>query len=262
MNQPQKLSHCSITFSGLTSLLDELDIPELDLDQFVLPLFNTHDLRPILVSRGIYPARDFPHLISKRLPDIFITYNWKDNILEVRGSIWNALSYCVNLGGGFSYDPYDLQDVATDGVTFWLDWIFLDQSSRNVDVELDSIMPILFRESTVHVVLSSTALSRVWCCYELAQFNRKAAENHALELTSLIPGDLDPYPLWESVEATDPDDKLKIERRIEEAFPNGLKDVEYLMVQAGLAADLRGDIGAAALRIKEASQSWIESFLA
>src|SRR3954453_3282614 len=113
----------SITWRGLDSLLRELDIPALDLREFVLPPFNTHALRPILVDSGIYPARDFPHLIEKRLPDVFVTYDWRENVLAIRASIWNALQYCLSSQRGLAPEA-DLESVALDGVTFWLDWIF------------------------------------------------------------------------------------------------------------------------------------------
>ncbi len=214
----------------------------------------------MLVSRGIYPARDFQHLIEKRTPDIFITYDWRENVLAVRSSIRNALSYCLGLARNVPRDV-DLEDVATNDVTFWLDWIFLDQTSRNVDVELDSILPILFRESTIHAVVSATALSRAWCCYELAHFTQRATENRNLELTSLIPGDLQTYPLWESVAATDPADKMKIESRLRESFSKGLVEFEFLMVQAGLAADLKTETGVATARILAASEAWVTRFI-
>lgn len=176
----------SITWRGLDSLLGELNIPALDLREWQLPAFNTHDLRPILLERGIYPARDFPHLIEQRPPDLFVTYDWREQILSVRATIWRALEYCLSSQQGRGVD---LEDVAANGVSFWLDWVFIDQSSRNVDQELDLILPVLFKESAVHLVASVTALTRAWCCYELAQFNRRAAANKSNELTSLIPGD-------------------------------------------------------------------------
>jgi len=248
---------CSITWRGLNSLLSELAIPALDLREWQLPRFNTHDLRPILVERGIYPAREFPHLIEKRPPDLFVTYDWREQILAVRANIWRALEYCLRSEQGRGVD---LEDVAENGVSFWLDWIFIDQSSRNVDQELDLILPVLFKESAVHFVASVTALTRAWCCYELAQFNRSAAAGNGAELTSLIPGDLWSYPLWAGVVSTDPEDKVKVEKRIVEGFPDGLHGLEGLMVQAGLAADLRTDTGAAADHIANAAARWVRRF--
>jgi len=253
-------SLCSISWKGLESLLSELQVPQLDLREFVLPPFNTHQLRPLLVARGIYPARDFPHLIARRLPDVFVTYDWRESVLAVRQTIGAALQHCVRSQAD-AFPNCDLDEVATHGVTFWLDWIFLDQSSRDVDEELDQVLPILFRESAVHVVASVTALTRAWCCYELAQFNRNASDSESAELASLIPGDLQDYPLWAGVASTDPADKKRVERRIVETFPGGLSSLERLMVQAGLAADLHARTAAASRHIAEASERWIQRFI-
>lgn len=159
------------------------------------------------------------------------------------------------------FPDIDLDAVALERVTFWLDWIFLDQAPRNVDQELDQVLPILFRECADHLVASKTALTRSWCCYELAQLNRSAAESGSCGLTSLVPGDLQDYPLWGAVASTDPADKLRVEKRIVEMFPAGLSSLESLMVQAGLAADLRSSTSAAAQHISQASERWVTRFL-
>ena len=253
------LAQCSISWRSYNQLLQKLEIKALDLREFSLPSFNTHQLRPVLLERGIYPPRDYPELISRRLPDVFVTYDWRENVLAVRATLGLAIQYCLHSQTN-RYPNVDLDSVLYAGVTFWLDWIFLDQTSRDVDRELDEILPTLFNDGTVHLVASTTALSRAWCCYELAQFNRHAAQTPGANLTSLIPGDLQKYPLWAAVASTDPADKLRIEKRIVELFPDGLRSLDHLMVQAGLAADIRA-IGSAALeRISVASDRWIARF--
>jgi hypothetical protein len=54
-----------------------------------------------------------------------------------------------------------------DEVTFWIDFVFINQSVRDVRAELD-VMPDLIDSSKLHFALSHTALTRAWCCYELA----------------------------------------------------------------------------------------------
>lgn len=252
-------TQCSISWRGYNELLGKLDMRALSLSEFSTPAFNTHQLRQVLLERGTYPVRDYPELIAKRLPDVFVTYDWRDNVLAVRATIGLAMQYCLRFQTN-RFPNADLDSVLYDGVTFWLDWIFLDQASRDVDHELDEILPALFNDGTVHLVASTTAMSRAWCCYELAQFNRHAAQTPGASLTSLIPGDLQKYPLWAAVASTDPADKIKVEKRIVELFPGGLHAMEHLMVQAGLAADMRA-IGSAALeRISVASDRWIARF--
>lgn len=253
------LSQCSISWRSYSQLLQRLDIPALDLREFMLPPFSTHQLRPVLLERGIYPARDFPDLIARRLPDVFVTYDWRENILAVRSTVGLAIQHCLAFQTN-RFPHADLESVCDDGVTFWLDWIFLDQSSRDVDRELDQILPPLFNDGTVHVVASTTALSRAWCCYELAQFNRHAAEIPGANVTSLVPGDLQKYPLWAGVASTDPADKVRVEKRIVELFPDGLHALQHLMVQAGLTADMRGIGSAARERVLAASARWIARF--
>jgi hypothetical protein len=210
----------------------------------------------LLLAKGIYPARDFPNLVVKRLPDLFVTYDWRDSILAVRDTVTLAIQHCLSAQAR-KFPNVDLDLVLRHDVTFWIDWIFLDQSSRDVDRELDEILPGLFNDGCVHLVASKTALSRAWCCYELAQFNRHAALTQGADLNSLIPGDLQSFPLWAGVASTDPSDKLKVEKRIIELFPGGLHALEHLMVQAGLAAEIRGQGSAAVERIKTASERWI-----
>jgi hypothetical protein len=250
----------SITWRGLLRLFEELQIPELDRREFWLPPFNTHDLRPVLQSRQIYPPRDFPHLIQNRLPDVFVTYDWREQVLSVSETIRIVLEHCLQFQQA-RFPRVDLNDVLFDGVTFWLDWVFLDQSSRNVDRELDQILPVLFEQSALHLVASTTALSRAWCCYELAQFNRNAHAGDTTHFTSLVPADLQQYPLWGDVRSTDPEDKQRIEKRLVELFPGGLHAMEALMVYAGLAADQRAHAAGTAERIFEASGRWVERFV-
>jgi len=228
----------------------------LDIKQFVLRPFSTHQLRPLLLAKGIYPARDYPDLIAKRLPDLFVTYDWRDSILAVRDTVTLAMQHCLSTQAR-TFPDVDLDLVLRYDVTFWIDWVFLDQSSRDVDRELDEILPGLFNDGCVHIVASTTALSRAWCCYELAQFNRHAALTPSADLKSLLPGDLQSFPLWAGVASTDPSDKLKVEKRIVELFPGGLHALERLMVQAGLAADIRAQGSAAVERITAASARWI-----
>jgi hypothetical protein len=261
MNHPTvpQLAQCSISWQGYKQLLQKLEIQALDLGEFSLPAFNTHQLRQILLERGIYPARDFPELIARRLPDVFVTYDWRENVLAVRATAGLAMQNCLRFQTN-RFPNADLDAVLYDGVTFWLDWIFLDQASRDVDRELDEILPALFNDGTVHVVASTTALSRAWCCYELAQFNRHAAQTPGANLTSLIPADLQKYPLWAAVASTDPADKLRVEKRIVELFPGGLHALEHLMVQAGLTADMGAYPSATLERISVAADRWIERF--
>lgn len=253
------LPQCSISWHGYNQLLQKLEMAALDLREFSLPPFNTHQLRPTLLERGIYPARDYPELITKRLPDVFVTYDWRENVLAVRATVGLAMQNCLRFQTN-RFPNADLDSLLYHGVTFWLDWIFLDQTSRDVDRELDEILPALFNDGTVHVVASTTALSRAWCCYELGQFNRHAAQTPGASLTSLVPADLQKYPLWAAVDSTDPADKLKVEKRIVELFPGGLHSLEHLMIQAGLGADMGAYPSAARERISEAADRWIERF--
>ena len=253
------LAQCSISWRNYVELLGKLEIRALDLREPVLPPFSTHDLRPLLLERGIYPARDFPELITRRLPDLFVTYDWRENILAVGKTIWLALDYCAN-NRGSKYANADTDLLMQDGVTFWLDWVFLDQSSRNVDRELDEILPALFNDGSLHLVASATALSRAWCCYELAQFNRHAAEYPGASLSSLIPEDLQEFPLWGGVVSTDPDDKLKVEKRVIDLFPRGLPGLEHLMVQAGLIAETRAMSSATLEKIRTCFGRWLDRF--
>jgi hypothetical protein len=129
-------------------------------------------------------------------------------------------------------------------VRFWFDFVFIDQTARDIRAELE-VLPALLEGVAAHFVIGERPLERVWCCYEIALSNRHLAlgsppdpANPSSTLRSFVNPTLAVYHGWDLAEATEPDDKAFIEERIREGFPDGLAGFDRVMHQANAQAVL------------------------
>jgi len=73
----------------------------------------------------------------------------------------------------------DAEPIIGDEIRIWIDWIFTDQNHRDIEAELD-VLPDIIDSCSAHFVLSSTALTRAWCCWEIGRFNQRFGDDTAV----------------------------------------------------------------------------------
>jgi tetratricopeptide (TPR) repeat protein len=216
-----------------------------DLERLGIPSSDVHTLAMRLREKRIYPARDFSHRCQPRPPDIFISYDWRQNFVGLYNMIQGALVY---MGQAIQQARPDLDSgliryLVFDEIGLWIDFVFIDQSARDVGAEVREIIPRVIDSSDLHFVLSDTALSRSWCCYELALFNKRPlGPSSQYETGGLLAWPLrsfvtqnqaQPFRSFRQSATTTPADKEIIEKYLGEEFPEGIEGVDLLLTQAG-----------------------------
>ena len=217
-----------------------------DLGRAGVPSSDVHTLAGHLRAKGIYPARDYRHRCQPRSPDIFITYDWRQNFIGLYDIIEGVLVYMGQAVRQVraDLDSARIRHLVFDEIGLWVDFVFIDQSVRDLGAEVREIIPRVIKASDVHLVLSDTALLRSWCCYELALFNKRpvaASRQHeigghlARPLRSFVTQEqAHPYGGFGQTATTAPEDKEAIEKYLCEEFPEGIAGVDLLLAQAGI----------------------------
>lgn len=220
----------STTANGLSLILQEL------MSAFGPEIFlaNSHQLRKLFVEADIYPAQDFEHLCSPEHPDAFITYSWIAGVGDVQNAVWGAMDHAGSImhEQGLVDDP---EPIIGGEVRIWIDWIFIDQNARDLASEL-SVLPSIIDSCDVHYVLSDTALARAWCCWEIAQFNRRFEDDSAVPRSLMAPQPR--YEGWERIEAFDKEDKLRLEVDIATNLQGGMAAFEMMMLIASEVSNI------------------------
>jgi hypothetical protein len=248
----------SATASGLSAFVGELA-------RRGVPSTSARYVQQVLKANNVYPARDFAHLCHPLPPDIFVTYHSSQNYVDVQELVWQTGDFAVKLLLERRPDLIgeNLEPLIRHGIRFWIDFLFIDQNSRNIRNELDAL-PVLLGGAQAHVVLGDQPLSRAWCCYELAEFNRRVATEGGQTLRSFIAPTSTPYFNWESTQTSDAADKTFIENSIRSGFPGGFAAFESIMHHASLSAvvsftEKKGLYPPAALEsLAVAAEGWYE----
>lgn len=195
-----------------------------------------------LAGEGLYPARDCAYRCLPRLPQVFITYTWSDNYVDLQVAVRSALGYL----GGLVHDARpdldrDVVDrLVNERLGVWIDFIFIDQSARRLAEEVREVLPLVIEAADVHFVLSDTAMLRTWCCYEVALFNRPVPTEAPGQpgMRSFVGRSASlKYQSFAQTEASQPADKHAIEGAIVDLFPGGMSAFNALMMQASLLSD-------------------------
>ena len=204
------------------------------------------ELHHALAAAGVYPARDLAHLCDPRPPDGFFTCQSSQELHNVVRNAGRAMRFAAGevapTLGDVPVD--DLYAAFLDSVRLWFDFVFIDQTARDIREELEAL-PRLLDRVDAHFVIGEQPLRRVWCCYELALSNRHLAvdgphnpAHPSSTLRSFVNPTLLVYHGWDLAEATEPEDKTFIEGRIHEAFPRGFEGFDLVMQQANAQAVL------------------------
>jgi hypothetical protein len=228
----------SLPLRGLSEMIG-------DLQQSGILSSDVHTLARSFREANVYPARDFESRCTPRPPDIFVTYDWRYNFIDLQEAAWNGLLY---IGDELSrryplIDPSNFEVMLFDDPTLWIDFVFIDQSARDIRTEL-AIMPDLIDSSKLHFALSHTALTRSWCCYELALYNKRFLEPEPEEGPPPVPllgSLLAPMPLgyrgWADTQTSVAEDKIFLEEQLNDLYPHGTLGVDALMIQASLVGE-------------------------
>ena len=202
---------------------------------------DVHTLANGLRESRCYPARDLGKLCLPRRPDLFVSYNWEENFVDLQEAIHSGMRLIAKIIRTSHPDvEYDrLETLCLDGIGIWIDFLFIDQNARDVLSEVNTFVPQAIDAADVHFVLSPTALTRAWCCYELALFHRRAvAEEGNPALRSFIaPIGTGPYRGFSYVKATNPADKPVLEQWLRDHYPGGVDGVDSLLMMSGLISD-------------------------
>jgi len=245
---------------------------------------DMHSLAEQMRAARIYPARDYRFRCQPRLPDVFITYDWRFPPVALQETIHRTL---LMLGKYIhdhrpDLDPRDVLSLVLDQIGLWVDFVFIDQSARDIAAEVREILPKVIVAADIHLVVSETALSRAWCCYELAVFNNRptpapavpGSQGHGIPaeaLDSMLARPLRSviaqrqtlaYRGFDATAATVMTDKAEIERYLRDEFPEGLDGLNRLLLQVGLLSDTSVTPGfapypAAEEAIRRAADRWL-----
>ena len=213
-----------------------------ELAQRGFPPSDVYALGSRFARAGLYPARDCAYRCLPRLPQVFITYTWSDNYVDLQVAVRSALSY---LGGLIREARPELNGDVVDRLVnerlgVWIDFVFIDQSARRLVEEVREVLPRAIAAADVHFVLSDTAMLRSWCCYEVALFNQPAPAEPPWQggLRSFVGRSASlNYQTFAQTEASQPEDKRTIEGAIIDRFPGGMSAFDALMMQASLLSD-------------------------
>ncbi|MCU0920511.1 MAG: hypothetical protein MUF16_09255 [Burkholderiaceae bacterium] len=228
----------SISGRELTGLVGELV-------QRGFPSSDVYALGSRFAEEGLYPARDCAYRCHPRPPQVFITYTWSDNYVDLQVAVRSALHY---LGGLIRLARPELDSDVVDRLVneklgVWIDFVFIDQSSRRLVEEVRDVLPRAIKAADVHFVLSDTAMLRSWCCYEVALFT---LFNHGDAAEAPWQGSLQSfvgrsvalnYQTFALTQVSQPADKHTIEREIVDHYPGGMSAFDALMMQASLLSD-------------------------
>ena len=226
----------SITGRQLSGLVGELQ-------QRGFPSSDVYTLGKALAGSGLYPARDCEYRCLPRLPQIFITYTWSDNYVDLQVAVRSTLTFLEGLirEARPELDGSVVEQLVNEKLGFWIDFVFIDQSARRLVEEVREVLPRVIAAADAHFVLSETAMLRSWCCYEVALFNQRAqiqAGPGEPGLRSFVGRSKSlNYQTFAQTEASHPEDKRTIEGAIVDLFPGGMTAFDALMMQASLLSD-------------------------
>ena len=222
----------STTLRGLVGIHEELL-------RAGVPSTSARHLQKILQKNGVYPARDLSNLCTSDPPDAFFTYHSADNFVDIEGIASQACDFAARLlqSRRPEIEARDLNAFASDGIRLWIDFVFIDQSARDIRSELD-VLPHLLETVKAHFVLGQVPLTRAWCCYEIALINQHCATSDSPLMRSFIAPTRNLYFGWDSVECTEPEDKAFIAERIATSFPLAFDGFRRVMDQASATAVL------------------------
>jgi tetratricopeptide (TPR) repeat protein len=204
---------------------------------------NVYTLADGFRATRLYPVRDFEYHSSPRQPDIFVTYTWSDNYVDLQEAIRSGLDFIGTLirEARPELDEHVIERLVGKTLGIWIDFIFIDQSARNLGQEVREVLPALMSQADIHFVLSDESLTRAWCCYELALFNQPFTTRQPIEggsiLSFIAPSKTRRYETFSDTKVSNPEDKQEIERAILELFPGGMSGFDYLLIQASSMSD-------------------------
>jgi hypothetical protein len=236
-----------------------------------IPSTSVRNLQKGFRENRIYPARDFPQFCVSARPDAFFSYHSAQNFVDLQEIVWKAFDFAAQqlMYKRPDLTQSDLEPMISDEVRLWVDFMFIDQSARDLREELD-VLPRLLQGASAHFVLGNEPLTRAWCCYEIALFNQRLAEAdvppfpgmQGQRLLSYIAPSRNLYFGWEGTETSEIDDKTFIAERISAAFPGGFDGFNNIMSQANSIAVLPLTEGtlwttpAADDNLRKAAEAW------
>lgn len=125
-------------------------------------LLTSHLLRAYILAGNTHPAKAFPQHFSEDFPQGVLTYEWSSSMQKVLDVLKDTR----------------VQEVCGGSkLLFWIDILFIDQSSKNIPVQL-AIAQAYYIKCRWHIVAGSLSLlDRGWCIWELCLRARAGKES-------------------------------------------------------------------------------------
>jgi hypothetical protein len=122
-----------------------------------------------LLNRGMPETM----MVREAPPDAFFTYHSAQTVIDIETIVLQACQYAARMLTSRRPElaNEDLAPLIYDGIRIWVDFLFIDQSARDIREEL-AVLPRLLEGARAHFVLGTKPLMRAWCCYEIALFNQ------------------------------------------------------------------------------------------
>ena len=206
-----------------------------------LPFTNAHALAAGLRERSLYPVRDLEQHFSRQRASVFVSHDWSDGLANLQSTLNSAMQLVASIVCRHRPDlgKSEVEELCWDRIGIWVDFLFIDQNARNVLDEVNFVVPAVIDAADLHFMLSPTAISRAWCCYELAMFNRRPTREggEGLLRSIIAPAPSTQYPLWRAAKTTVPEDKPVLESWLRRNYPGGLDGMDALLVIANMQSD-------------------------
>lgn len=203
---------------------------------------DVHNLGKRLKGTNTYIARDLHYRCLQQPPQIFITYTWTDNFVDLQVAIRSVLEYIrgLILLARPELDFEFVDSLVHTKLGIWVDFIFIDQSSRDLVNEIHEVLPKIIEGVDLHFVLSDSAMLRSWCCYEVALFNKRPSTEELGQRTLrsfIARSESLNYQSFSQTSTTNPEDKVQIDRYIQNSYPDGMPGFEFILKQASMLSD-------------------------
>jgi len=104
---------------------------------------DVHSLAQGLREAQSYPARDFAQHCLPRRPDLFVTYNWDENFVDLQEAIHSGMRGIASMihANRPELERERIDRLCLDGIGIWIDFLFIDQNARDVLAEVNTVVP-------------------------------------------------------------------------------------------------------------------------
>ena len=124
-------------------------------------------------------------------PNVVLTYEWSIPLADVYKVLTDQKATLLYIYEKKKPDVSHLKNLPTVNIRIWIDILFNNQNSNNIQEELNMAEQI-YKSAPYHVaIVTPTLFSRCWCLYEIAVRSIACSEKSGLNHTWFLPLDSD-----------------------------------------------------------------------